>query len=271
MIKREFLKAGHLPTLLSAFFYFDMSFMVWVILGPLGIQIASSLHLDAAQKGLMVALPALAGAFLRVAMGVLVDRGEAEASGHYRSGGGDLRRARRLAFGNSRLPSNPAFWRCARNRWGLIRRCAAVGLALVSASISRNCARNRRGRQLRDGVRRLVRAESCGCVRLGQRNWPHRDPLTIALIVYVIFARDSPNAPPPKTLKEYAAVLKLSDSWWFMFFYAVTFGGFSGLASSLSIYFNSEYGLSAVDGWIFLPPPRGFRRVHGAPDRRRLG
>src|SRR4030095_307893 len=54
MIHRAFFKAGHAPTLLAAFLYFDMSFMVWVMLGPLGVQIAEELHLDPAQKGLMV-------------------------------------------------------------------------------------------------------------------------------------------------------------------------------------------------------------------------
>ena len=74
MISKDFLKAGHTPTLLSAFFYFDMSFMVWVMLGALGVQIAASLGLDPAQKGLMVAVPVLAGALLRVVNGVLVAR-----------------------------------------------------------------------------------------------------------------------------------------------------------------------------------------------------
>ena len=74
MINRGFLHAGHAPTLFAAFFYFDISFMVWVLLGPLGVQIAAELHLDAAQKGLMVAVPILAGALLRVVNGVLVDR-----------------------------------------------------------------------------------------------------------------------------------------------------------------------------------------------------
>src|ERR1700690_329450 len=74
LIEKEVFKAGHPPTLIAAFFYFDMSFMVWVMLGPLGVQIASDLHLDAAQKGLMVAVPILAGALLRVVNGVLVDR-----------------------------------------------------------------------------------------------------------------------------------------------------------------------------------------------------
>jgi NNP family nitrate/nitrite transporter-like MFS transporter len=36
-----------------------------------------------------------------------------------------------------------------------------------------------------------------------------------------------------------------------MFFYSVTFGGFSGLASSLAIYFNNEYGLSPVTAGYF--------------------
>jgi len=72
-MKSSFLKAGHLPTLFAAFLYFDLSFMVWVMLGPLGVQIAKELGLSAAQKGLMVATPVLAGALLRIVMGVLVD------------------------------------------------------------------------------------------------------------------------------------------------------------------------------------------------------
>src|SRR5262249_6363772 len=81
MIDKGFFKAGHAPTLGAAFFYFDMSFMVWVMLGPLGVQIANDLHLDAGQKGLMVAVPLLAGALLRVVNGVLVDRIGPKATG----------------------------------------------------------------------------------------------------------------------------------------------------------------------------------------------
>ena len=74
MLSREFLKAGHAPTLFAAFLYFDLSFMVWVILGPLGVATAKDFGLDPAQKGLMVAVPVLAGALLRLVNGVLVDR-----------------------------------------------------------------------------------------------------------------------------------------------------------------------------------------------------
>ena len=66
MDRKSFLKAGHTPTLLAAFLYFDLAFMVWVLLGPLGVQIAKDLALDHTQKGLMVATPVLAGALLGV-------------------------------------------------------------------------------------------------------------------------------------------------------------------------------------------------------------
>ena len=73
-MKSSFWKAGHTPTLFSAFLYFDLSFMVWVLLGPLAVQIALDLQLSPSQKGLMVATPVLAGALLRIVMGVLVDQ-----------------------------------------------------------------------------------------------------------------------------------------------------------------------------------------------------
>ena len=57
MDKKSFLQAGHTPTLLAAFLYFDLAFMVWVILGPLGIGIAQDLGLSHAEKGLMVGTP----------------------------------------------------------------------------------------------------------------------------------------------------------------------------------------------------------------------
>src|SRR5579864_6345304 len=74
-------KSGHWPTLVSAFLYFDFSFMAWTLLGPLGAQIGDALHLSAQQKGLMVAVPVLSGAFLRIVMGLAVDNFGAKATG----------------------------------------------------------------------------------------------------------------------------------------------------------------------------------------------
>src|SRR5688572_17729369 len=73
MVSRSFLKSGHTPTLLSSFLYFDLSFMTWVMLGPLGVAIAKDFGLTPAQKGFMVAVPVLSGAILRLGAGLMVD------------------------------------------------------------------------------------------------------------------------------------------------------------------------------------------------------
>ena len=76
-------------------------------------------------------------------------------------------------------------------------------------------------------------------------------PLVIVLVAYLLLAKDSPDCPAPKPLSDYLKVLKDKDAWWFMFFYSVTFGGFVGLASSLTIYFNDQYGLAPVVAGYF--------------------
>ena len=43
---RDLKTSGHWPTLLTAFLYFDFSFMVWTLLGALGVQIAETLQLN---------------------------------------------------------------------------------------------------------------------------------------------------------------------------------------------------------------------------------
>ncbi|MEW6311999.1 MAG: MFS transporter, partial [Pseudomonadota bacterium] len=55
----SFWKAGHTPTLFCAFLYFDLSFMVWYVLGPLGVQIAADLGLTTQERAMMVATPIL--------------------------------------------------------------------------------------------------------------------------------------------------------------------------------------------------------------------
>ncbi|TSA21709.1 MAG: MFS transporter, partial [Betaproteobacteria bacterium] len=66
-----------------------------------------------------------------------------------------------------------------------------------------------------------------------------------------LFAKDAPDCPPAKSLSQYLNVLKDKDAWWFMFFYFCTFGGFVGLASSLTLYFNDQYGMPPVEAGYF--------------------
>src|SRR5713226_1697359 len=78
---RDFLKAGHTPSLVCAFLYFDTSFMVWVLLGALANSIVPDFGLNEAQRGLMLAIPLLGGSLLRLVIGLLTDHIGARRTG----------------------------------------------------------------------------------------------------------------------------------------------------------------------------------------------
>ncbi|BBP89978.1 hypothetical protein BsIDN1_35960 [Bacillus safensis] len=48
---------------LVLFLYFDVSFMIWVLLGALGAFIAQDFALSTVEKGMIVAIPILSGFF----------------------------------------------------------------------------------------------------------------------------------------------------------------------------------------------------------------
>jgi NNP family nitrate/nitrite transporter-like MFS transporter len=243
---KGFLRAGHLPTLFASFLYFDLSFMVWVLLGPLGVAIAKSLHLDPAHKGLMVATPVLAGAALRVVLGLLVDRFRAKRVG---VGAQIVVIAGLLTAWAIGIDSFPAT---------LLLGCV-LGLAGASFAVALPLASAWYPPQFQGTALGIAGAGNSGTVlaalfaptlaiAFGWQNVVGMAaiPLAIALGIFFFAAKDSPTTPAPKPLAAYFALLKVADCWWFMFFYSVTFGGFVGLASSLTIYFNDAYGLSPV-------------------------
>lgn len=74
MSVKEFTRAGHFPTLIAALLYFDVSFMTWVMLGPLAPFLREELGLSSTQQGLFTAIPLLGGSLFRPMMGMLADR-----------------------------------------------------------------------------------------------------------------------------------------------------------------------------------------------------
>ncbi len=250
-MKQSFLRAGHLPTLFAAFLYFDLAFMVWVILGPLGVQISHDLNLTPAQKGMMVATPVLAGALLRIVMGVLVDHLKPKAAG---------------AIGQIVvMVSLAAAWQFGVHTYeqvlllGLALGVAGAAFAVALPLASRWYPPEHQGTAL--GIAGAGNSGTAFAALFAPGlatayGWQNVFglaiiPLFITILIYMVLAKDSPECPPAKPLSDYFKVLKDKDAWWFMFFYAVTFGGFVGLAASLTIYFNAQYGLSAVIAGYF--------------------
>lgn len=251
MLNRDFLKAGHTPTLFSAFLYFDLSFMVWVLLGPLGVAIAKSFHLDPAEKGLMVAIPVLSGALLRLVAGVMVDHIGPKKTG---------------VIGQLIVMSGLLVaWRLGVHNYhqvlalGVILGVAGASFAVALPLASRWYPPEHQGLAL--GIAGAGNSGTALAALFAPSLAQHFGwnnviglaalPLAVAFVVYVFFAKEAPNRPAPKSLADYLSVLKTGDAWWLMLLYGVTFGGFVGLSSSLTIYFNAQYGLPAVTAGFF--------------------
>ena len=244
MDKKSFLQAGHTPTLFAAFLYFDLSFMVWVLLGPLGVQISRDLSLTSAQKGLMVATPVLAGALLRILMGLLVDHLKPKKAGLI----GQVMVIAALAYA----------WFHGIHSFeqslilGLFLGIAGASFAAALPLASRWYPPEHQGKAM--GIAGAGNSGTAFAALFAPGlaaayGWNNvfglaLIPLCLTLVIYTLMAKDSPECPPAKSLADYLRVLHDRDAWWFMFFYSVTFGGFVGLASSLTIYFNDVYGLT---------------------------
>jgi len=242
----ELKNSGHWPTLLTAFLYFDFSFMVWTLLGPLGAQIGEALKLSPQEKGLMVAVPILSGAVLRIALGLAVDRFGAKTTGitaqllviagllwAWLAGLKDYQATLSLGFMLGFAGASFAVALPLAGRWyppnmqGLVMGLAGagnVGTVLDAVFAPRVAAAF--------GWRSVF-----GLALI---------PAILVLAVYALFAKEAPVQFRKKRLADYFNLLKERDAHWFCFYYTVSFGGFVGLASSYVLYFKSEFGLTAV-------------------------
>ena len=244
---RGFWQSGHRPILLAAFLYFDVSFMVWVMLGPLAPIISQELGLDAAETGLMVAVPTLAGAVLRLVGGVLVDRIGPKTTGTLNQ----LIVMAGLLIG---------WWFGVESFAGTIAIGAILGFAGASFAVALPLASRWYPPEHQGKAMGIAGMGNSGTVLAALfapilAKWFGWNavlglaviPLSIVFVFYLFAAKDSPEQPKPKGhLAAYSEVLKEPDAWWFMLFYSVTFGGFVGLSNSLSIWYTDSFALSPV-------------------------
>ena len=243
---KSFWQTGHTPTLLAAFLYFDVSFMVWVMLGPLAPIISTELGLDPAQKGLMVAVPTLAGAVLRIVNGLLGDRIGQKMTGTLNQ---IVVIAGLLAgwwYGVESFQGTLAL--------GLILGFAGASFAVALPLASRWYPPEHQGKAMGlagMGNSGTVLAALFAPILAKAFGWNAVMglaviPLAVIFVVYQVIAKDSPNQPAPKPLSAYGEVLRRQDAWWFMLFYSVSFGGFVGLSNSLAIWYTDNFALTPV-------------------------
>ncbi len=245
MSLKEFRRAGHAPTLASAFLYFDVSFMVWVILGPLGPFIGESLKLTAAQKGFLTAVPLLGGSFFRILLGWMTER----------IGG---KRTGLIGLSLTLIPLWAA-WQWARTFGDFLAVGVLLGIAGASFAAALPLASGWYPPEYQGLAMGIAGAGNSGTLlatlfapRLAQAfGWRTvfafaMIPVCLVWLFFVFMAKDAPRRRVAKRWSDYAAIFRQPDTAWFCFVYSITFGGFSGLASYLSIFFHDQYGLTKV-------------------------
>ncbi len=245
MTTRGFWKAGHNPTLAAAFLYFDVSFMVWVLLGPLGPFIGEALHLSATEKGFMTAIPLLGGSLFRPLFGALADR----------IGG---RKTGLLGLALTLLPLLLG-WQQAHRLEHLFAIGLLLGIAGASFAVALPLAGAWYPPEYQGLAMGIAGAGNSGTLlatlfapRLAQAfGWPAvlglaALPVCVVWVLFAVMAKDSPRKRVAAGLSDYVFVLRDRDTGWFCFLYSLTFGTFVGLASFLTVFFNDQYRLTKV-------------------------
>lgn len=243
MSSKGFRQAGHTPSLVAALVHFDVSFMVWVLLGALGAYVASDLGLSPAQKGLMVAVPALGGAAFRLVVGPLADR-----AGTKRTGLVTLALTLvPLAWG----------WLAGGTFAQVLGIGALLGIAGASFAVALPLASRWYPPEYQGLALGIAGAGNSGTLiaalaapRLAERFGWHGAfgvaaiPVVLAWIAFALLAKEPPR--PPRATRSIFSLLEEPDARWLCSFYLVTFGGFVGLAAYLPIFFVDGFGLSKV-------------------------
>ncbi len=243
---------GHAPTLFMAFMYFDMSFMVWTMLGPLATEIGEALALaghvmTAGEKATLLSLPILSGAILRILLGFGVDKFGAKMTA--------------LMAQAVVITSLFAAYFMGENITYTALLFVALGLGFAGASFA--VALPQAGQwyppKLQGIVLGIAGAGNIGVVidylfapKIAEKwGWDAvflvgAIMASVVFVAYLFLAKDAPESvykARPKKLKDYAKLLKDKDTWWFSLFYAISFGGFVGLAGYMKVYLMNTYAV----------------------------
>ena len=243
---------GHGMTLFMAFLYFDMSFMVWTMLGPLSTEIGEALALaghvmTAGEKATLLSLPILSGALLRIILGFGVDK----------FGPKKTALVAQLIVIASLLTAYLQGNSITYDQLLIV----ALGLGFAGASFA--VALPQAGQwyppKLQGVVLGIAGAGNIGVVldfllapKIAEK-WGWEAVFLVGAIMaslvfvaYLFLAKDAPKdvyTPRPKKLKDYGKLMKDKDTWWFALFYAISFGGFVGFAGYMKVYLMSTYSV----------------------------
>jgi MFS transporter, NNP family, nitrate/nitrite transporter len=226
----------------AALVHFDVSFMVWVLIGALGAYIAKDLHLSAMQKGLMVAVPPLGGSAFRLLLGALADRV-------------GMKRTGLISMGLTLVPL--AWGWLAGGTYGqllgigLLLGIAGASFVVALPLVSRWYPPERQGLAL--GIAGAGNSGTLIAALVAPRLAEHVGwhavfglaaiPVALAWLAFALLAKEPPR---PAVSANPLSLLVETDARWLCLFYMVSFGGFVGLTGYLPIFFVDRFSLTKV-------------------------
>ena len=242
---RTFLRSGHAPTLGAAFFYFAFSCCIWVMNGAMAPFISETYQLTPAQKGVMLAVPIFAGAVMRFPLGILAQYIGRKNATLVEMGMIGLA----LLFGYFFVSSYSS----------LLAMGVLLGIAGASFGVALSLGSGSFPARYKGFAMGIVGAGNVGtavsvllapplAMKFGWQAvyGAAAIALLLPLTAMILFAKEPHDTAPHSSLREHVACLFEKDGWAFSLIYAVTFGGFIGLASFLPSYYYDQFGVSKV-------------------------
>ncbi len=241
----SFWQAGHRPTLFAAFFYLMFSFIIWVLNGAMAPFISEEFHLTAAQKGLLLSIPIIAGAVMRFPLGLL-----AQYVGRKTATLVELSLITfTMAFGYFFVHSYD----------DMLKMALLLGVAGASFGVAMSLGSGWYPPQYKGLAMGLVGAGNGGTALaaliappLAQKfGWQAVYGFAaisslLPMLVVAFMAKEPPDRDEHAPLREHLACLLEKDGWVFSLIYVVTFGGFIGITTFLPTYYYDQFGVSKV-------------------------
>jgi len=242
---RQFLNAGHAPTLGAAFFYFAFSCAIWVLNGSMAPFISEAYNLTPTQKGLMLSVPIFAGALMRFPLGVLAQYVGRKNATLVEMGGIAIA----MLFGYFFVESFN----------DLLAMGVLLGIAGASFGVALSLGSGSFPPRYKGLAMGLVGAGNVGTAVSALLAPPLAQAfgwqtvygiaaigVLLPVVVMVVCAQEPPDRAAHASFRDHIACLFEKDGWAFSLIYAVTFGGFIGLTTFLPSYFYDQFGVSKV-------------------------
>lgn len=242
---RTFLKSGHTPTLFAAFFYLTFSFVIWVMNGAMAPFISEEFNLTAAQKGLLLSIPIVAGAVMRFPLGLL-----AQYVGR--------KTATLVELALITLTMSYGYF-FVQTYDDMLKMALLLGVAGASFGVAMSLGSGWYPPKYKGLAMGLVGAGNAGTAIAALLAPPLAQAYgwqtvygfaaiasVVPMLVVALMAKEPPDRDVHAGMREHLACLLEKDGWVFSLIYVVTFGGFIGITTFLPTYYHDQFGVSKV-------------------------